>query len=58
MLAAVTALLLLNQASRGVREEVEADTLSFAGEGLKEEMQLEGDQRKYGIYHRIGVILQ
>ena len=58
MLAAVTALLLLNQASRGVREEVEADTLSFAGEGLKEEMHLEGDQRKYGIYHRIGVILQ
>ena len=58
MLATVTALLLLNQAGRSVREEVETHTLRFPREGLEEEMELEGDEGKNTVHHGIGVIFE
>jgi len=58
MLAAVTALLLLNQPRRGVREEVKANTLGFSGERLEEEVELEGDEGEDTVDHGVGVIFE
>lgn len=57
VLAPVTALFALNEPLRGVRSKMETDTLSLAGEGLEDDVQLEGNEGEDGLERHVEVVL-